>query len=166
MEHGAFARWVEEHLPFEIRTAERAMKLYLFAISHPDEVPKLTKLGVSKAYALTQVFSPLRMALLSKSLHELDSPHASEPIVKPLAHMTHLQLRDVIRNTEGKAKPPPSPADALTREARQATTRLKHAVDDLLEQVGQVDLTKVTRIRNDLLKMAKRIDQAFALDAA
>jgi hypothetical protein len=62
----------------------------------------------------------------------------------------------------------PSPAEALTREARQATTRLKHAVDDLLEHADstQVDLTKVTRIRNDLLKMAKRMDKAFALAAA
>jgi hypothetical protein len=82
--------------------------------------------------------------------------------------MTYLQLRDVIRSAEGKAKPPPSPAEALTREARQATTRLKRAVGELLDHAGSkdVDLAKVKRIQSDLLKMAKQIGAAFALDTS
>jgi hypothetical protein len=166
--HGGFGPWVEAHLPFEIRTAERAIKLYWFAISHQAELPKLLPLGVSKAYAMTSVFSPLRKALLGKPLHEIESPHAKAPIHKPLAHMTYLQLRHVIRRAEGKGKPPPSPAEALTREARQATTRLKQAVGELLDHAGSkdVDIAKVKRIQSDLLKMAKQIGAAFALDTS
>jgi hypothetical protein len=105
---------------------------------------------------------------LGKPLHEINVPHAKAPIHKPLAHMTYLQLRDVIRSAEGKGKPPPSPAEALTRETRQATTRLKQAVGELLDHAGSkdVDLAKVKRIQSDLLKMAKQIGAAFALDTS
>jgi hypothetical protein len=56
----------------------------------------------------------------------------------------------------------------VTRETRQATTRLKQAVGELLDHAGSkdVDLAKVKRIRNDLLKMAKQIGAAFALDTS
>ena len=165
--HGGFGPWVEAHLPFEIRTAERAIKLYWFAISHQQELPKLLPLGVSKAYAMTSVFSPLRKALLGKPLHEIESPHAKAPIHKPLAHMTYLQLRNVIRSAEGKGKPP-SPAEAVTRETREATTRLKRTVGELLQHAGSkdVDIARVRRIQSDLLKMAKQIGAAFALDTS
>jgi hypothetical protein len=82
--------------------------------------------------------------------------------------MTYLQLRDVIRRAEGKGKPPPSPAETLTRDARQATTRLKHAVGELLEHAESkdVDIARVKRIQSDLLKMAKQIGAAFELDTS
>ncbi|MBI4701030.1 MAG: DUF3102 domain-containing protein [Deltaproteobacteria bacterium] len=157
--HGAWTGWLEQHVPFNGRTAERAIRLHGLSRSDPKLFARLAPLGVSKA----DVLITLPRATVEKLLagrHAVPSTGAR----KPLVAMSFAELMGVIA-----ALDPGDTGDAtatLLGTYRRQIRTLIGTFDALIEHRRAIADEDLVELYDKLLDAAARLAHAFSLDDA
>ena len=63
--HGKWLRWLEHHLPFSQRTAERAIVLHAYAEKKPVLFERVAPLGIGRAYLLLSLHGAVAEQILA-----------------------------------------------------------------------------------------------------
>ena len=157
LKHGQWHAYLETEVPYDRKTADRAIHLYHYRQSHPERFEQLTVMGLTKAYLLIKL-PPSELEALLKGTHHVPLTGAE----KPLRLMSKNELMSVLF----PPKKEPEPVQALTRGYRSATKAL---IAQLVRLIDHKQLLAASRdslvdLYDDLLHTLSRFSLAFALD--
>ncbi|HHH27507.1 MAG TPA: DUF3102 domain-containing protein [Polyangiaceae bacterium] len=158
LKHGQWHPYLQTQVPYDRKTADRAINLYHYRQSHPERFEQLTVMGLTKAYLLIKL-PPAELDALMKGEHFVPLTGAK----KPLHLMSKNELISVLFPPE---KEDPEPIRALTRGYRSATKALIAQLDRLIDHAPLLTSARDTflDLYDDLLHTLSRFSLAFALD--
>jgi Protein of unknown function (DUF3102) len=154
--HGDFSRWLDTEVPFNQRTAERAIKLHLVRRSNPALFDTIAPLGIAKASVLITL-PPTAINSLVGKRHLV----ASAGVSMTLAQMSFSQLKEVIA---ARATETPDASDVIVSDYRRQVRTLIRTIDLLIDNRVAIDEHAIGELHDDLLEAAARLAHAFELD--
>ena len=158
LKHGQWHSYLAEKVPYDRKTADRAIALHHFRQSHPARFEQLAPLGLTKAYLLLQL-APKAIDALLKGTHHVPLTDA----VKPVRLMSRNELMSVLFPPSDDG---PEPVKALTRGYRSATNKLIAQLELLIDHAPMLTTARdsFVDLYDDLLGTLSRFSLAFALD--
>ena len=157
LKHGQWHAYLKTEVPYDRKTADRAINLYHYRQSQPARFEQLTVMGLTKAYLLIKL-PPSELEALLKGTHHVPLTGAE----KPLRLMSKNELMSVLF----PPKKEPEPVQALTRGYRSATKALIAQLDRLIDSAPLLTASSDTFVDlyDDLLHTLSRFSLTFALD--
>ena len=158
LKHGQWHAYLAKKVPYDRKTADRAIALYHLRESHPARFEKLAALGLTKAYLLLQL-APQQIDAILQGSHLVPLTGAT----KPVRLMSKNELLSVLFPPKPEA---PEPVKALTRGYRSATKKLIAQLDLLIDHAPLLTAARDTFVDlyDDLLHTLSRFSLTFALD--
>ncbi|HHH28938.1 MAG TPA: DUF3102 domain-containing protein [Polyangiaceae bacterium] len=158
LKHGQWHAYLAKKVPYDRKTADRAIALYHFRQSHPARFEKLAPLGLTKAYLLMDL-APKVIDTMVKGEHLV--PLTGE--TKPVRLMSKNELMSVLFPPKAEEA---EQVTALTRGYRSATKKLIAQLDLLIDHAPLLTAARDTLVDlyDDLLHTLSRFSLTFALD--
>jgi hypothetical protein len=156
--YGHWHAYLKKKVPYDRKTADRAIALYHYRQSHPDRFEQITVMGLTKAYLLLEL-PPADLDALLKGEHLVPMTGAT----KSVRMMTKNELISLLFPKEAVE---PEPVKALTRAYKSATRALIAQLDVLIDNAKLMTAARDTLVDlyDDLLHTLSRFSLTFALD--
>lgn len=157
--HGQWGTYLKRELPYNQRTAERAMDLHRFHINHPTLFDKVATLGVTNAYFIVTFPIPLVEDIVS-STHVVPSTGFE----KAPADLTDAELFEVILARTATTSDS-NATQALLRTYRRQIHGLIKTLKIFIATKPPIDPDALDDLYDDLVDTVARFAHAFSLEA-